>query len=270
MSKVTTASPAEGDEPWKPANSEAGARDGADASAKEARSSFPRTTDSIWQQVHDASAGDAEAVGKLCVLYRPAILAYVRRWTRRPEDAEDLTQAFLAKVIEKNPFAGYQRRDTKFRSYLLRVLGNFLRDDHRGRRPESEPLDEEMAGGGAGVSALDVELALEVHGQTLQAMAEKHAAKGTSDRFTALEPFILGVDDRYSDLAGPLGMTPVHLRQFMFGLRESYHDGFRDAVSQMVTRGEIAGEMRYLLGLLAPLPPEVRNRKPGKPGKDSR
>jgi DNA-directed RNA polymerase specialized sigma24 family protein len=64
------------------------------------------------------------------VIYRQPILAYVSRWERDRHQAEDLAQKFLARMLEKNPFQGFERRGAKFRSFLLRCLKNFLRDSY--------------------------------------------------------------------------------------------------------------------------------------------
>lgn len=222
-------------------------------------SPFPVTTDSVWQQVHDAGTGDIEAVGRLCVLYREAIFAHVRRWRWGVHEAEDLTQAFLVKILERNPFVGFQRRETKFRSFLLRCLGNFLRDRIRVGPPDPVPLDGDdfLAGGEPGANALDTDLALEIHRRVARRLEERFANKGMAQRFIALRPFIMGADDRYASAAESLGMTPGALRKAMFDLREEYHEGFREAVAHLVTREEIVGEMKYLLGLLAHLPSEA-------------
>ncbi len=222
-------------------------------------SPFPLTTDSVWQQVHDAGTGDVEAVGRLCVLYREAIFAYVRRWRWDVHEAEDLTQAFLVKILEKNPFLGFQRRETKFRSFLLRCLGNFLRDQIRVRPPETVSLEDDdfSPSGEPGADALDTDLALEIHHRVARRLEERFVNKGMAQRFFALRTFILGADDRYASAAESLGITSGALRKAMFDLREEYHDGFREAVAHLVTREEIVGEMKYLLGLLARLPSEA-------------
>src|SRR5689334_3200885 len=70
-----------------------------------------------------------EALEKLCRTYWPPLYGYVRRLGHRPEDAQDLTQAFFAKLLEKNFWARADRTKGLFRTFLLKALRNFLADE---------------------------------------------------------------------------------------------------------------------------------------------
>lgn len=69
--------------------------------------------------------------------YWKPIYAYIRRKTGSTnEDAKDLTQGFLAKLIEKDLLARYDPSQGRLRSYLKGILENFLYHElrDRGRR----------------------------------------------------------------------------------------------------------------------------------------
>src|SRR6266704_6572178 len=73
-----------------------------------------------------ASPQAAEALEKLCRTYWYPLYAFVRRSGHSPQDAEDLTQAFFARLLEKRHLKSAHRERGKFRSFLLTSLKNFL------------------------------------------------------------------------------------------------------------------------------------------------
>src|SRR5437762_10118160 len=83
-----------------------------------------------WSVVLAAGEGElpqaAEALEKLCRTYWYPLYVYVRRQGNSPEDAQDLTQNFFSRLLEKNYFAKADRDRGMFRTFLLRSLKNFL------------------------------------------------------------------------------------------------------------------------------------------------
>ena len=71
----------------------------------------------------------AEALEKLCRSYWPPLYSYIRRQGYAPSDAQDLTQAFFAKLLKKNFWARADPQQGRFRSFLLTALRNFLSDE---------------------------------------------------------------------------------------------------------------------------------------------
>jgi RNA polymerase sigma-70 factor (ECF subfamily) len=70
-----------------------------------------------------------QALEELCRTYWYPLYAYVRRQGHSKEDAEDLTQAFFARFLEKNYLAGLDRERGKFRAFLLASLKHFLANE---------------------------------------------------------------------------------------------------------------------------------------------
>src|SRR6058998_3013783 len=68
----------------------------------------------------------ADALEKLCRAYWYPLYAFVRRHGQSPEDAEDLTQQFFSRLLEKNYLAKADRDRGKFRTFLLGSMKNFL------------------------------------------------------------------------------------------------------------------------------------------------
>jgi RNA polymerase sigma-70 factor (ECF subfamily) len=90
-------------------------------------------TTTHWSVVLRAGQPDspqtADALEQLCRTYWYPLYAYVRRQGHAPEDAQDLTQEFFARFLEKQylPLADPARG--KFRSFLLTALKHFLTND---------------------------------------------------------------------------------------------------------------------------------------------
>src|SRR5881296_1755505 len=73
-----------------------------------------------------ASPQAVEALEKLCRTYWYPLYAYVRRQGHSPEDSQDLTQAFFARLLQKNSLQHASPERGKFRSFLLTALKHFL------------------------------------------------------------------------------------------------------------------------------------------------
>src|SRR5438552_9810911 len=67
-----------------------------------------------------------EALAQLCQRYWYPLYAYVRRRVRDVSEAQDLTQEFFARLLEKNTLAAASRERGRFRSFLLAAMNNFL------------------------------------------------------------------------------------------------------------------------------------------------
>src|SRR4051812_36866693 len=92
-----------------------------------------------WTQALAAGRGDSHAhvaLAALCEAYWYPLYAFVRRKGYSPEDAQDLTQEFFARLVERNWLADLNRERGKFRSFLLRSLERFLIDEWRKGRAE--------------------------------------------------------------------------------------------------------------------------------------
>src|SRR6187402_2994549 len=75
----------------------------------------------------DLQAPQADAaLDKLCAAYWPPLYAYVRRSGHSPEDAQDLTQEFFARLLEKQWMNAAEPSRGHFRTFLLVALKRFL------------------------------------------------------------------------------------------------------------------------------------------------
>ena len=76
-----------------------------------------------WSVVLGARQGDlasaSAALERLCRTYWYPIYAFARRRGSDPHEAEDLTQAFFAFLLEKDTLKKVDRQKGKFRTFLL-------------------------------------------------------------------------------------------------------------------------------------------------------
>src|SRR5688572_32879182 len=88
------------------------------------------------------------ALEELCRTYWYPLYAYVRRSGKSPEEAEDLTQEFFARLLEKDLFAQADRERGRFRTFLLTALQRFLANEwHRSQA--------QKRGGGVSIVSID-------------------------------------------------------------------------------------------------------------------
>src|ERR1043165_4479 len=84
---------------------------------------FNTTHWSVVLAARDLEAPDARAaLTRLCQMYWYPLYCCVRRHGHSPQDAQDLTQAFFAKLLSKNQMALADPERGRFRTFLLRSL----------------------------------------------------------------------------------------------------------------------------------------------------
>src|SRR5437867_7104583 len=97
---------------------------------------FPRNpgahrgfTTTRWSLViaagRDSTPKSRAALSELCELYWGPLYAYARRQGHSVEQAQDLTQAFFARLLEKRTVAAADPERGRFRSFLLAAFKNF-------------------------------------------------------------------------------------------------------------------------------------------------
>ena len=222
-----------------------------------------------WSVVLAAGAGASpqrsDALAKLCQVYWPPIYSYTRKLGHRPEDAEDLTQEFFCRLMEKEYLKSLDRETGKFRSWLLVVLKRFLANewDRANRQKRGggrqflsldaqdteqryliEPVDDRTPD-----QAFDRRWALAVLEQVIGRLKAEMTAGGKAEQFRELQKFLSGENagNPYSEVAMRLGMTASALRQAVHRLRERYCEILREVIAGTVTNPEeVEDEIRHL------------------------
>ena len=93
---------------------------------------FGRTRWSLVRRAANLNSPESrEALENLCRAYWFPIYVFVRRQGHSPQDAQDLTQGFFARLLAHNSIAHADPRLGKFRTFLLGALKHFLADARR-------------------------------------------------------------------------------------------------------------------------------------------
>lgn len=94
--------------------------------------SFATTQWSLIASAGDkASSESRDALASLCESYWYPLYAYVRRKGHQAVEAQDLTQAFFAELLEKDRLQLADRERGRFRSFLLASLNHFITNQWR-------------------------------------------------------------------------------------------------------------------------------------------
>jgi RNA polymerase sigma-70 factor (ECF subfamily) len=211
----------------------------------------------------------AEALERLCRTYWYPLYAYVRRRGYSHEDAQDLTQEFFARFLEKGSFSLADPARGRFRTFLLKSLQHFLADDwkreHRAKRGGGTfeiPLDSleaesryaaELTDTMTPERAYEERWAATLIEHVLEQMRQDCNRAGKERLFQALEDFLWGPapSRSYAVLAKDLGLTEVALRAAVHRLREQYRERLRAEVAHTVSEpGEVNAELRYLISVI--------------------
>ena len=105
-----------------------------------------------WSLIAAAGQGSSpeahEALATLCRVYWYPLYAYARRRLPSAEDAQDLTQEFFARLLEKDYLQAADPQRGKFRSFLLTAFKRFL-------AKEQDRASAQKRGGGRSPLSLD-------------------------------------------------------------------------------------------------------------------
>ena len=111
---------------------------------------FPATRRSVVLAVGSAEGEERrQAFGALVTAYWKPVYKLLRlKWHLDPSAAEDATQEFFARALEKGWFARYQPRKARFRTYLRTCLDAFAANQRRAE-------ERQKRGGGEAILSLD-------------------------------------------------------------------------------------------------------------------
>ncbi len=227
-----------------------------------------------WTVVVEAgdqdSPGAKAALESLCDTYWYPLYAFARGLGRSPEAAEDLVQSFFVQLIEKNSVRVADRDRGRFRTFLLTAFKRFITNDWNRERAQKrgggvKPISLDPVAGeermGRDVAATDTpELAYEKRwaGTLIEkarnALEQEFIAAGKGDRFTALEPHLVGDPSAmtYAHLAKQFGITEGGVKAEAHRLRQRYRNQLRAEVAKTVLHQEEVGdEIAYLMEVLS-------------------
>ncbi|MHC4912076.1 MAG: RNA polymerase sigma factor [Planctomycetota bacterium] len=206
----------------------------------------------------------------LCKTYWYPLYAYLRRHGYNADQASDYTQAFFARIMEKQSIRLADPKRGKFRSFLLTSLKNFIADEY-------DRSQAQKRGGGKNILSLDFESAegqysLEPKDQSSpEKLFERSWAitllKNTLDRlsgeykdgrkkklFEHLKIY-LTTDKKtaaYSDIAEKLQMAEGAVKVAVHRLRKRYRELLKEEIAHTVnSENEVDEEINELFKALS-------------------
>jgi len=215
-------------------------------------------------------SGAAAALEQLCTRYWYPIYAFVRRRGFSAHEAEDLTQGFFARLLEKETLKRADRKRGRFRTFLLSALTSFLNN-------EWDKLQALKRGGQVQIISLDetaaeeryrhepVELAtperlferrwaLTLLEQVLARLKQEYASAAKAKLFAQLEPSLVGeaTPGQHGEWAVALGMNEGAVRVALHRLRRRYGELLRSEIADTVaSHAEVEDEIRHLFASLS-------------------
>jgi RNA polymerase sigma factor (sigma-70 family) len=222
-----------------------------------------------WTVVLAAGRGSTpqsvHALEELCRAYWFPLYVYVRRRGHSKADAEDLTQAFFAKLLEKNDFAGLNSERGRFRAFLLASLKHFLANEwdksqrqKRGGGAAHFSLDWQTAdtkfqvaatNGPGPDQAFDREWSLTLLAQVITRLQLENEMDGRGQQFAQLKTFLTDGkgESSYRAAAHNLNLDETAVRVAVHRLRKRYRQLLRDEISQTLSNpADLDEEMRAL------------------------
>jgi RNA polymerase sigma factor (sigma-70 family) len=230
---------------------------------------FATTHWSIVLTAQGRSPAADEALEKLCRVYWWPLYGFVRRNGYTPEEAQDLTQAFFARLLERRDLETVSPQKGRLRSYLLASVKNFLskaRDRELTiKRGEGRPLisledlvareraDREPAHKLSADRIYERRWALTLLEQVLARLGAEYEAAGKLPLFDRLKELLAGEPGHPSQakIAAEMQMTENAVKQAFHRMRHRYRQLLQEEIAQTVAaRDEIEDELRHFIAVL--------------------
>lgn len=224
-----------------------------------------------WSVILKATVGGSSAargaLATLCETYWPPVYAFIRGKGHLPADAEDLTQAYFSRFLEKGYLKDFRPEVGRFRTFLCASVRHFLANE----------WDRERAvkrGGGKPPLSLDAAAVERRYGlepvdrvtpetlferQWAVAMLERCLARLEAEqptgstarsRFERLKPLLVGEGPAggYAELAAELGMSEAAARVAVHRLRKRFGRLLREEVARTISDPrDVDAELHWLL-----------------------
>jgi RNA polymerase sigma-70 factor (ECF subfamily) len=232
---------------------------------------FATTRWSVVMAARDQASPESQAaLQTLCKSYWPPLYAFVRRLGNSAHDAQDLTQEFFARLLEKGWLGAVERDRGRFRTFLIMALKRFLAN-------ERDKTRAARRGGGQAVLPLDTQFAEKCYlADTTPALSADHLYErqwaltllekamarlraeyegdGRAEDFARLKEYLTAERGAipYGEIARTLGASEGAARVAVHRLRKRFREVFRATVADTVSSEEdVEAEVRYVVEVLS-------------------
>lgn len=234
---------------------------------------FPSTRHSV---ILSLRSGDPQArragYESLVRAYWKPIYKYLRlRWHCADEDAKDLTQAFLARAMEKSFFDPFDPARARFRTYLRVCIDGFVANEKksagrlkRGGGAEPLPLDFEDAEGELRRHEIPDAMGPEdlfrrewirsLFADAVDALREHCRATGREINFALFQRYDLeevpGKPARYADLSAEFSLSLTQVTNHLAAARREFRRLVLERLREVTgSEEEFVSEARDILGV---------------------
>lgn len=208
------------------------------------------------------------ALQKLCRAYWPPLYAYVRRRVSNIHEAQDLTQAFFERLLDKQYLAAADPERGRFRSFLLTAFKRFLSKERdkaaaqkRGRSHvvftvNFETQDKKWGGQYGSLTAEEIyerQWAVTLLNRVMDRLQREMDRNGHAQQFHVLKDFLGGTSAAtYADVAPGLGLSESAARMAASRMRGRYRELLQEEIAHTVDAEEdVSAEVRHLFAIFS-------------------
>jgi RNA polymerase sigma factor (sigma-70 family) len=242
-------------------------------SASQEPGRFPKTRWSVVVAARQASSPEsAAALEAICRAYWYPLYAYVRRYGHSAEDAQDMTQEFFFRLLEKKWLEAADPAKGKLRTFLIVALKGFMSKEwrrasaqRRGGIHSDLPFDTVFAESRyaadnhslAPDETFDQQWALTLLQLSIDRLRAEFESAGKPQDFDVLKDCLTaerGAID-YASVGRRLRASEGAARVAVHRLRKRFREIYREEISQTLAEGaDLEGELRHLAAALARQP----------------
>ena len=232
---------------------------------------FRSTHWSLIFKAGDSLSPDSNgALEELCHRYWYPLYSFARRRGQNAHDAQDITQGFFAKLLEKGYVKAADPNKGRFRTFMLTAFKAYSANEwdktqtqKRGGGVDHVSLDWDDAEErfqGEPASQVDPELAfdkrwaLSLIDRVTEKLKAEYQRIGKQTRYETLRIFMLDDPDRgaYEAAASTLGLSESGVRTSVMRLRHRFSQMLRDEIADTVESEEaVQEELQHLLAALS-------------------
>ena len=221
------------------------------------------------------SAGDKssprwrDSLAELCRIYWYPLYAFIRRRGNPAAEAEDLTQEFFMRLVEKEFLQATGPEKGRFRTFLLLCMKRFLANEHdyrtAAKRGGGEPLisiDGAQADSRFRLEPTDATTpeniferrwALALLEQVLARLENEYRDAGKTALFAKLKPLLVAESSgtNYAEIGGELHLSEGAVKVAVHRLRRRYAELLHAEVARTLEHPrDVQEEIRALFGAL--------------------
>lgn len=226
---------------------------------------FPSTHWSLLLDDQAPENATQRLLSRICDRYWYPLYAYLRKRGRTSQDAQDLTQGFLCKMLENDGLANLARERGTFRSYLLGALKHYENDERKRERAEKrgggkahlsieqtlaeERYRNEPAHDLSPEKLFDREWAMALLQDVIDQLKTEYVRQGKASVFDTLSEYLTVKPDKgtYPQIASQLGVSEGNVRVMVNRLRQRYKRLLKEVITQTVdSPDDVRDELNYL------------------------